>query len=210
MREITRRAHSSLPDPRQWVFGRGWKSASLCHSNGHRDIETRPFGCRPGRCSQYLPRIFGADQLGAGRGLLRLAVGSKAKQGGGPGRIGTLSKVAELGDSAQPFQNGVIPKLGAISVSTPGALDAWVDAAPAPWRLRWPEVLEPAIHLCEAGVPVPQIITHRRVNGSMSAFLRQPIAKSSENVGTREPGSPSENLSGRVCQSVRSRLTMKA
>ena len=43
----------------------------------------------------------------------------------------------------------------------------------------------------------------------MSAFLRQLIAKSSENVATRELGSPSETRSSRVCQSVRSRLTMK-
>ena len=54
--------------------------------------------------------------------------------------------------------NGVIPKLGAIAVSTPGALDAWWTLHQRYGRLKWSEILEPAIHLCEAGVPVPQII----------------------------------------------------
>jgi gamma-glutamyltranspeptidase / glutathione hydrolase len=55
-------------------------------------------------------------------------------------------------------KGGVIPKLGAISVSTPGALDAWWTLHQRYGRLKWAEVFEPAIHLCETGVPVPQII----------------------------------------------------
>ena len=55
-------------------------------------------------------------------------------------------------------QNGVIPKLGAISVSTPGALDAWWTLHQRYGRLKWSEIFQPAIHLCETGVPVPQII----------------------------------------------------
>lgn len=54
--------------------------------------------------------------------------------------------------------NGVIPKLGAIAVSTPGALDAWWTLHQRYGRLKWADVLAPAIHLCETGVPVPQII----------------------------------------------------
>jgi len=79
------------------TFGLGSNGASPCHSHSCRDIETRQLSCRRGRCSQCLPRVFRVDPLGSGRGLLRLAVGSKAKQAGGPGRIGMLSKVAELG-----------------------------------------------------------------------------------------------------------------
>ena len=55
-------------------------------------------------------------------------------------------------------QDGVIPKLGAISVSTPGALDAWWTLHQRYGRLKWSEIFQPAIHLCETGVPVPQII----------------------------------------------------
>ncbi|HEX4322175.1 MAG TPA: gamma-glutamyltransferase family protein [Acidobacteriaceae bacterium] len=54
--------------------------------------------------------------------------------------------------------HGVIPKYGAISISTPGALDAWWTLHQRYGRLKWSEVLAPAIHLAESGVPVPQII----------------------------------------------------
>ena len=54
--------------------------------------------------------------------------------------------------------NGVIPKYGAISISTPGALDGWWTLHQRYGRLKWNEVLAPAIHLAESGVPVPQII----------------------------------------------------
>src|SRR5580692_7318340 len=55
-------------------------------------------------------------------------------------------------------KDGVIPKYGAISISTPGALDAWWTLHQRYGRLKWSEVFAPAIHLCETGVPVPQII----------------------------------------------------
>src|ERR1700728_851279 len=55
-------------------------------------------------------------------------------------------------------KDGVIPKYGAISISTPGALDAWWTLHQRYGRLKGSEVFAPAIHLCETGVPVPQII----------------------------------------------------
>ena len=55
-------------------------------------------------------------------------------------------------------KNGVIPPLGAIAVSTPGALDAWWTLHQRYGKLKWAELFEPAIHLCESGVPVPQVI----------------------------------------------------
>jgi len=53
---------------------------------------------------------------------------------------------------------GTIPAYGAISVSTPGALDAWWTLHRRYGSLGWAELFEHAIHLCESGVPVPQII----------------------------------------------------
>lgn len=55
-------------------------------------------------------------------------------------------------------KDGVIPKYGAISISTPGALDAWWTLHQRYGRLKWSELFAPVIHLCETGVPVPQII----------------------------------------------------
>lgn len=54
---------------------------------------------------------------------------------------------------------GLIAPYGAIAVSTPGVLDGWWSMHQRFGRLKWAEVLEPAIELCERGVPVPQIIS---------------------------------------------------
>ena len=68
-------------------------------------------------------------------------------------------------------KDGVIPKLGAISVSTPGALDTWWNLHQRYGKLKWAEIFEPAIHLCESGVPVPQIIGWY-LKRNLAAFTR--------------------------------------
>jgi gamma-glutamyltranspeptidase/glutathione hydrolase len=55
---------------------------------------------------------------------------------------------------------GTIAPVGAISVSVPGALDAWWTLHQRYGRLPWKDVLEPAISLCESGVPVPPVISY--------------------------------------------------
>jgi gamma-glutamyltranspeptidase/glutathione hydrolase len=66
---------------------------------------------------------------------------------------------------------GVIARWGAIAVSVPGALDAWWTLHQRYGRLTWSELFVPAIHLCETGVPVPQIIG-RYLKGNLTAFSR--------------------------------------
>src|SRR3984957_8203931 len=67
-------------------------------------------------------------------------------------------------------KDGVIPKYGAISISTPGALDAWWTLHQHYGRLKWSELFAPAIHLCETGVPVPQIIGFY-IKRNLAAFI---------------------------------------
>lgn len=67
--------------------------------------------------------------------------------------------------------NGVIPKLGAISVSTPGALDAWWNLHQRYGKLKWAELFDPAIHLCESGIAEPQIIGYY-IKRNLTAFTR--------------------------------------
>jgi len=55
-------------------------------------------------------------------------------------------------------QQGLIPAYGAVSVSTPGALDAWWALHQRYGHLQWAELFDSAIDFCESGVPVPQII----------------------------------------------------
>jgi gamma-glutamyltranspeptidase/glutathione hydrolase len=68
-------------------------------------------------------------------------------------------------------KNGVLPPLGAISVSTPGALEGWWALHQRFGKLKWAELFDPAIHFCESGVPTPQIIGWY-IKRNLQIFLR--------------------------------------
>jgi len=55
-------------------------------------------------------------------------------------------------------KNGRIPSFGAVSVSVPGAVDAWWELHRRYGRLPWADVLEPAAALADYGAPMPQTI----------------------------------------------------
>ena len=126
---------------------------------------------RCGDCRERLSGILGADQCRDGRGLLRHDLGSEIVEGRELGRIrdgrrnplslDTVRKAAQK-DSA-------IPSHGAVSVSTPGALDAWWTLHQRYGKLKWAELFQPAIRLCESGVPVPQIIGYY-IGRNLAAF----------------------------------------
>jgi len=84
---------------------------------------------------------------------------------------GRSPKALSLETVRQRAVNGVIPSRGAVSISTPGALDAWWTLHQRYGRLKWAEILEPAIHLAETGVPVPQIIGFYIKRG-LASFVR--------------------------------------
>ena len=90
--------------------------------------------------------------------------------------------------------NGVIPKLGAITVSTPGALDGWWVLHQRYGKLKWAELFEPAIHYCEAGSPVPQIIGWY-LKRNMAIFLRpgSGVEETANAVATYMPGGVAPN-----------------
>ncbi len=58
-------------------------------------------------------------------------------------------------------REGLIPPYGAISVSTPGVLDAWWMLHGRYGTLEWKGLFESAIHFCESGAPVPQIVAYQ-------------------------------------------------
>ena len=68
-------------------------------------------------------------------------------------------------------KGGVLPPLGAITVSVPGAVDAWWTLHRRFGKLPWADVLAPAIALAEAGAPVPDIIAYY-IRRSMAIFAR--------------------------------------
>ena len=65
----------------------------------------------------------------------------------------------------------VLPPYGAVAVSVPGALGGWWALHQRYGKLKWAELFEPAIHYCEAGVAVPQIIGWY-IKRNMAAFVR--------------------------------------
>src|ERR1700710_1604727 len=68
-------------------------------------------------------------------------------------------------------RDGALPPLGAVTVSVPGAVDAWWTLHRRYGRLRWADLFAPAIALAENGAPVPDIIAHYiRIN--LEAFRR--------------------------------------
>jgi len=67
--------------------------------------------------------------------------------------------------------NGHIPSVGAVSISTPGALDGWWTLHQRYGKLKWAELFEPAIAACEAGDPTPQIIGYY-IKRNLEAFER--------------------------------------
>ncbi len=68
-------------------------------------------------------------------------------------------------------KNGALPALGAVSVSVPGALDAWWTLHQRYGRIKWAELFEPAIHLAEQGAPVPEVIAYY-IGRNLKAFTR--------------------------------------
>lgn len=91
-------------------------------------------------------------------------------------------------------KDGVIPKLGAVSVSVPGALGGWWSLHRRYGRLPWRELFTPAIALCEQGVPVPQIIGYY-IKRNLRAFLRpgSGVEETANAMRTYAPGGHAPN-----------------
>jgi len=92
--------------------------------------------------------------------------------------------------------NGVLPKYGAVSISTPGALAGWWTMHQRYGRLKWAELFEPAIHYAENGAPVPQIIG-AAIKKNLAAFTapNSGVEETANALHTWAPGgrAPNEN-----------------
>ena len=65
-----------------------------------------------------------------------------------------------LATQRERARNGFIPPVGALTVSTPGAVDAWWTLHQRYGRLAWADLFAPAIALAEAGAPVAQTVAY--------------------------------------------------
>src|SRR5579862_5072326 len=107
---------------------------------------------------------------------------------------GKSPKGLSLETARSRAKNGVLPKLGAVTVSTPGALGGWWALHQRYGKLKWAELFEPAIHYCENGAPVPQIIGWY-IKRNMAIFLRQDsgVEETANAAHTYMPGGKAPN-----------------
>ncbi len=84
---------------------------------------------------------------------------------------GRSPKALTLEIARSRAKDGVLPPYGAISISVPGALDAWWTLHQRYGKLKWAELFEPAIHYCETGSPTPQIIGYY-IKRNLASFTR--------------------------------------
>ena len=107
---------------------------------------------------------------------------------------GKSPKSLSLETARTRAKDGVLPKLGAVTVSTPGALGGWWALHQRYGKLKWAELFEPAIHYCENGAPVPQIIGWY-IKRNMAIFLRpgSGVEETANAVHTYMPGGKAPN-----------------
>jgi gamma-glutamyltranspeptidase/glutathione hydrolase len=107
---------------------------------------------------------------------------------------GRSPKSLTLATARSRAKDGVLPRLGAVTVSTPGALGGWWALHQRYGKLKWAELFEPAIHSCEAGSPVPQIIGYY-IKRNMATFLKpgSGVEETANAVHTYQPGGKAPN-----------------
>lgn len=107
---------------------------------------------------------------------------------------GKSPKSLSLATARARAKDGVLPKLGAVTVSTPGALGGWWALHQRYGKLKWADLFEPAIHYCENGSPVPQIIGWY-LKRNMAIFLRpgSGVEETANAVATYMPGGAAPN-----------------
>ena len=107
---------------------------------------------------------------------------------------GKSPKSLSLQTARARSKNGVLPELGAITVSTPGALDGWWTLHQRYGKLKWAELFEPAIYYCENGTPVPQIIGYY-IRRNLAIFVRpgSGVEETANAMHTYAPGGKAPN-----------------
>ena len=108
---------------------------------------------------------------GVGGDCFAMVWDPKTKKLAGLNGSGRSPRALSLATQRARARNGLIPHFGAVTVTTPGAVDAWWTLHQRYGRLPWARVIEPAIELAERGTPVPQTIAHY-LNLSYKIFTR--------------------------------------
>jgi gamma-glutamyltranspeptidase/glutathione hydrolase len=97
---------------------------------------------------------------GVGGDCFAMVWDPKAGKLAGLNGSGRSPRSLSLATQRELARGGLIASHGAVSVSTPGAVDAWWTLHQRYGRLKWADLFAPAIELAEAGTPVPQTIAY--------------------------------------------------
>jgi gamma-glutamyltranspeptidase/glutathione hydrolase len=84
---------------------------------------------------------------------------------------GRSPRALTLETQRERARGGFIRPVGAVTVSTPGAVDAWWELHQRYGRLPWADLFAPTIELAEAGAPMAQTVAHYLAS-SVTGFVR--------------------------------------
>jgi gamma-glutamyltranspeptidase/glutathione hydrolase len=97
---------------------------------------------------------------GIGGDLYAMLWDPKARKVVGIAGSGRSPRGLSLDTVRSRAKNGVLPPYGAVTVSVPGAVDAWWQLHQRHGRLKWADLFEPAIFYATDGAPVPPVVAH--------------------------------------------------
>jgi gamma-glutamyltranspeptidase/glutathione hydrolase len=84
---------------------------------------------------------------------------------------GRSPRALDLATARARTIGGALPAVGAVTVSVPGAVDAWQTLHARYGRLPWASLFEPAIDMAQHGAPVADVVAYY-VRRNLAAFLR--------------------------------------
>jgi gamma-glutamyltranspeptidase/glutathione hydrolase len=108
---------------------------------------------------------------GIGGDLYAMLWDPKASRVVGIAGSGRSPRALDLETARSRARNGVLPPYGAVTVSVPGAVDAWWQLHRRYGKLRWSELFDSAIAYAEGGVPLSPVVAYY-MNRAMANFAR--------------------------------------
>jgi gamma-glutamyltranspeptidase/glutathione hydrolase len=132
---------------------------------------------------------------GVGGDAFALLWDPKAREVVGLNGSGRSPAALSLETQRARARNGLIATHGAISVSTPGAVDGWWMLHQRYGKLKWADLFAPTIALAEAGAPVAQTVAFYLANSHRAYTSGRLPIEETENflkVWTRDGKTPAE------------------
>jgi gamma-glutamyltranspeptidase/glutathione hydrolase len=126
---------------------------------------------------------------GIGGDVFALLWDPRAREVVGLNGSGRSPRALSLDTHRERAVAGAIWRFGAVSVSTPGAVDGWWMAHQRYGKLPWKDLFAAAIELCETGAPIPQTIA-AMWRANVAGLTQDPAARVEESDNCRKLYAP--------------------